>query len=168
MLRQNENQGSPGGRSNFAVAKVFGGPLYPEIRGTVWFQDVPGGTFISVQVSGLPCYRPAPPGGDPIGPHGFHVHTFGNCSIGDPNNPFLAAGQHWNPDNQPHGNHAGDFPVLFSNGGFGEMCFFTNKFKVWQVVGRSVLIHENPDDYRTQPGGDSGRRIACGIIRAWA
>jgi Cu-Zn family superoxide dismutase len=87
--------------------------------------------------------------------------------VGDPENPFLAAGEHWNPDDQPHGNHAGDFPVLFSNHGLGELCFFTDRFKVWQVIGRSVIIHENPDDFRSQPSGDSGRRIACGVILPW-
>jgi Cu-Zn family superoxide dismutase len=45
------------------------------------------------------------------------------------------------------------------------MHFFTDRFRVWEIIGRSVLIHENPDDYRTQPGGDSGRRIACGVIQ---
>lgn len=155
------------GLPSFAVARLSGSPSYPQIQGSVWFQDVPGGTFVSVQVTGLPPYEPAPPGGNPIGPHGFHIHVYGDCSVGDPENPFLAAGGHWNPYDQPHGNHAGDFPVLFSNNGLGEMCFFTDKFKVWQVIGRSVIIHENPDDYRSQPAGNSGRRIACGVIKPW-
>lgn len=155
------------GLPRFAVARITGSPSYPQISGTAWFQDVPGGTFVSVKVTGLPRYRPAPPGGDPIGPHGFHLHVRGDCSVGDPENPFLAAGEHWNPDDQPHGNHAGDFPVLFSNHGLGELCFFTDRFKVWQVIGRSVIIHENPDDSRSQPSGDSGRRIACGVILPW-
>ncbi|NLG83160.1 MAG: superoxide dismutase family protein, partial [Firmicutes bacterium] len=66
---------------------------------------------------------------------------------------------------QPHGNHAGDFPVLFSNHGRARMGFFTDRFKVVDVVGRAAIIHENPDDYRTQPAGASGRRLACGVIR---
>lgn len=152
-------------RRKKAIAHLRGSPLYPQIRGSVIFTDVPGGTEVSVHVSGLPPYQPAPPGGDPIGPHGFHIHVFGNCQIGDPAMPFLAAEENWNPDNQPHGNHAGDFPVLFSNNGKATMHFFTNRFRVWEILGRSVLIHENPDDYRTQPGGDSGRRIACGVIQ---
>lgn len=88
--------------------------------------------------------------------------------IGGPLAPQLsgvAAGGHWNPTNQPHGNHAGDFPVLFSNHGYGSMCFFTDKFKVEDVLGKAVIIHENPDDYRTQPSGDGGKRLACGVIR---
>lgn len=66
----------------------------------------------------------------------------------------------------PHGNHAGDFPVLFSNNGYARMSFFTDKFRVRDIIGRSVMIHENPDDYRSQPPGDSGKRIACGVIEA--
>ena len=67
--------------------------------------------------------------------------------------------------NQPHGNHAGDFPVLFSNNGVARMCFFTNKFKVADIIGKAVVIHQSPDDYRTQPAGDAGKRLACGVIK---
>jgi len=148
-----------------AIAEIKGGPLAPQIRGVVVFTDVPGGTEVYVEVVGLPSYQPAPPGGQPIGPHGLHIHQFGNCDVGDPQDPFGQAGGHWNPTEQPHGNHAGDFPVLFSNNGYARMSFFTDKFKVWDVVGHSVIIHENPDDYRSQPAGNAGRRLACGIIR---
>jgi Cu-Zn family superoxide dismutase len=85
--------------------------------------------------------------------------------VGDPEDPFMDAGSHWNPDNQPHGNHAGDFPVLFSNNGQAKMKFFTDRFKVRDVIGKTVIIHQSPDDYRTQPSGNSGKRLACGIIR---
>lgn len=154
----------PDGR-RVTTARIIGGPLAPQIRGIVRFKDVPGGTEVSVRVNGLPPYQPARNDQDPIGPHGFHIHEFGNCEIGDPRDPFQAAGEHWNPDNQPHGNHAGDFPVLFSNNGQARMRFFTNRFKVADIIGKSVLIHMNPDDYRSQPAGDSGKRLACGIIR---
>ncbi|MDQ0338857.1 Cu-Zn family superoxide dismutase [Caldalkalibacillus uzonensis] len=152
--------------SHVAWADIKGGPLAPNIKGIVTFKSVPGGTNVSVEVSGLPPYRPGGKKHPPIGPHGFHIHEFGTCEIGNPKNPFLEAGQHWNPTRQPHGNHAGDFPVLFSNNGYAKMCFFTNKFKVPQVIGKSVIIHQNPDDYRTQPAGDSGKRLACGVIVA--
>ena len=99
-----------------------------------------------------------------MGPHGFHIHENGACEIGDPAEPFKAAGGHWNPENEPHGNHAGDFPVLFSNGGYSRMCFFTNKFTVPQIIGKAIIIHEGPDDYKSQPAGASGKRLACGMI----
>lgn len=148
-----------------AVAHIQGGPLRPQIKGVVNFFEVPGGAWVCTEVNGLPLYRQAGNGEDPIGPHGFHIHESGNCQAGDPQNPFQAAGGHWNPTNQPHGNHAGDFPVIFSNEGYSKMCFFTNAFKPDQVIGKSVIIHMNPDDYRTQPAGDAGKRLACGTIR---
>lgn len=148
-----------------ATAVIKGGPLASNIQGTVFFMDVPGGVQVCVYVTGLPQYRPGSANQRPVGPHGFHIHEHGNCDVGDPKDPFKAAGGHWNPTNQPHGNHAGDFPVLFSNNGLSMMCFFTNKFKVNDIIGKSIIIHESPDDYRTQPAGDSGRKLACGVIR---
>jgi superoxide dismutase, Cu-Zn family len=153
------------GNFNEAMAEIKGGPQSQGITGTVYFKNVPGGTMVCAQIRGLPSYEPAQGGKSPIGPHGFHIHQNGNCEVGDPENPFAAAGGHWNPTDQPHGNHSGDFPVLFSNHGYANMCFFTDKFKVADVIGKSVIIHENPDDYRTQPAGNSGKKMACGVIR---
>lgn len=144
------------------VAEVRGGPLAPGIRGTITLRAVEGGTWVSVRLEGLPGYTQGPP---PTGPLGFHLHENGSCEVGDPNQPFMAAGGHYNPDGQPHGNHAGDFPVLFSNGGRAEMAFFTSRFRPQDVAGLAVIIHQHPDDYRTQPAGDSGPRLACGILR---
>ena len=147
-----------------ATAKIMGGPLAPQLNGNVIFFDVPGGTEVYVEVSGLPPYQPAQDSKQPIGPHGFHIHEFGICEIGNPQEPFQSAGGHWNPTNQPHGNHAGDFPVIFSNNGYARMSFFTDKFKPKDIIGKSVIIHQNPDDYRSQPAGNAGKRIACGVI----
>ncbi|MDF2988710.1 MAG: superoxide dismutase [Eubacterium sp.] len=152
-------------QNGYAIAQITGGPLAPGLFGQVIFRDVPGGTEVCVEVMGLPPYKPAQNSTPPVGPHGFHIHEFGNCSVGDPNEPFNASGSHWNPTNQPHGNHSGDFPSLFSNHGYARMCFFTDKFKVADIIGKSVIIHQNPDDYRTQPSGASGKRLACGVIR---
>lgn len=149
---------------NTAIAEIKGGPLAPQIRGEVVFQEANGGTMVYVTIMGLPDYKKAMNGLAPIGPFGFHIHENGTCEIDDVENPFEKAGEHWNPTNQPHGNHAGDFPVLFSNDSFSYMIFFTNKFKVNEVIGKSVIIHQNPDDYKTQPTGNSGKRLACGVI----
>jgi len=151
--------------TNTAVANIQGGPLAPNIMGTIYFIKAAGGTNVCVEVTGLPTYRPGVGNNDPIGPHGFHLHENGICAVGDPTDPFQAAGGHWNPTNQPHGNHAGDFPVLFSNDGVARMQFYTNKFNIEDIIGKAVIIHENPDDYRSQPSGDAGKRLACGIIR---
>ncbi len=155
----------PANTQIIAFANVTGGPLAPQLNGIVRFEDVPGGTQVCVQINGLPPYEPAQENRPPIGPHGFHIHEFGNCEVGNPNDPFKSAGGHWNPTNQPHGNHAGDFPVIFSNNGYADICFFTNKFHVSDVIGKAVIIHQSPDDYRSQPSGNAGKRLACGIIR---
>lgn len=148
-----------------AAAIIKGGPLAPGIEGVVAFKSAPGGVEVCVDISGLPAFQPARNGNPQIGPHGFHIHQSGICEIGDPKDPFQAAGGHWNPTNQPHGNHAGDFPVLFSNNSYARMCFFTDRFRIADIIGKSVIVHQSPDDYRTQPAGDSGKRLACGIIR---
>lgn len=148
-----------------AAARLVAAPEGPGVAGVVEFRSTRGGTLVAVDVSGLPPFMPGDP---PTGPHGFHIHEGSSCEAGDPANPFQAAGGHWNPDGQPHGNHAGDFPVLFSNGGRAQTTFLTSRFTADAVVGRTVIIHRYPDDYRTQPAGDSGPRIACGIIVRYA
>ncbi|WP_240377449.1 superoxide dismutase family protein [Bacillus piscicola] len=150
-----------------SYAEIKGSRLAPNLRGYVVFTNVPNGTDVYVEVAGLPPYQPGTESEDPVGPHGFHIHENGDCSVGDPASPFQAAGGHWNPTNQPHGNHAGDFPVLFSNDGYARMSFFTNTFNAADVIGKAVIIHQNPDDYRTQPAGDAGKRIGCGVIQAF-
>lgn len=150
-----------------AKAHIKGGPLRPQINGDVWFLDGPDrGTYILVHVEGLPPYRPGELGKPPIGPFGFHIHSGSTCIVGNPENPFLSAGEHYNPNNQPHGNHAGDLPNLFSMDGKAIMVFYTNRFCPLQVIGKTIIIHENPDDSRTQPSGNSGLRLACGEIKS--
>lgn len=152
-------------RPHNAVASINGGALYPRIRGSVYFAKTINGTNVIVDVFGLPPYKPATADSPQIGPHGFHIHAGGNCAIGTLTKPFPETDGHYNPTNQPHGNHIGDFPVLFSNNGHAKMTFFTNKFIPTDVVGRSVVIHLGPDDYKTQPSGGSGIEIACGVIK---
>lgn len=154
--------------ANAAYAMLTAGPDYPSISGLITFADIPGGVMVCADVQGLPPYKPASGEKGPVGPFGFHIHEMGMCEIGDPEKPFEGCGGHWNPTDQPHGNHAGDFPVLVAGStGRAKMCFITDRFMVDEILGRSVMIHENPDDYRSQPSGNSGRRIACGQIKPW-
>ena len=150
-------------RGTVAVASVQGGPLAPDVSGTVRFETVEGGTLVTVELTGLPPYTAGDP---PVGPHGFHVHATGDCAVGEADNPFQAAGGHFNPDERPHGDHAGDLPVLFSNNGSAQMTVLTDAFTVEDVLGRAVIVHQNPDDFRSQPAGASGPRLACGVIEA--
>jgi Cu-Zn family superoxide dismutase len=148
------------------IAYIKGGNDYPEISGFVKFLGTKDDVLVKVYLEGLPEFKPATPSHPQIGPHGFHLHEKGQCENSQ-TAPFVSAGPHYNPNRQLHGNHAGDFPVLFSNNGRASMSFFTNKFHVADIIGRSVIIHEGPDDYRTQPSGNSGKRIACGTVIAY-
>jgi superoxide dismutase, Cu-Zn family len=148
-----------------AIAHIIGSLKYPNLKGIVVFKDSSLGAQIWIDIVGLPEYRPATNTTPPIGPHGFHIHEFGICEDDSTKDSFQSAGGHWNPDNQPHGNHAGDFPVLFSHNGISKMWFYTSRFQILDIIGKSVIVHENPDDYRTQPDGDAGKRMGCGVIK---
>lgn len=148
-----------------ASAEFIAGPLAPNIKGCVVFKNVPEGTEVTIDVTGLPDFNSGTDHSPQIGPHGFHIHEHGNVNIGDELNPFPSTGEHWNPANQPHGNYAGDFPVLFSNHNRTFMTFFTDKFRISDIIGRSVVIHQGPDDYRSQPAGNSEKKLAAGVIK---
>ena len=145
-----------------AVCYLSGSEEYPNLTATVGFRGVPKGTWVEVAAEGLPAFQP---GMSQIGPHGFHIHNGDACGVGFGEEPFAEADGHWNPENQPHGNHPGDFPVLFSSGGRAAMLFFTDRFSPKDVIGKTLVLHQSPDDYQTQPAGGSGKRIACGVIQ---
>ncbi len=149
-----------------AIAQIHGSDLAPDVYGTVKFLGIADGSWVEAEIFGLPDFKEAMTNTPQIGPFGFHIHDSDTCGSVHTDTPFEAAGGHWNPDGEPHGNHAGDFPVLFSNGGTAKMLFFTNRFFPEDVIGRSVIIHQSPDDYVTQPSGSGGKRIACGSIVA--
>jgi Cu-Zn family superoxide dismutase len=109
--------------------------------------------------------------GVPEGVHGFHIHEKGDC--GDNGN---AAGGHYNPTGTPHGapsddaHHAGDFGnVTADSQGVVHANFTTRSITVAAgpntAVGHAVILHANPDDLKTQPTGNAGGRIACGVVQ---
>lgn len=132
-----------------ARAQISGGARNPDITGEVLVYPFQRGSLLITAVKNLPSN----------GFYGFHIHENGECS-GD----FTSAGSHYNPTNAPHPMHAGDLPNLLSNDGFAYMMVYTNRVKPQEVIGRAFIIHDMPDDYRTQPAGDAGARIACGVI----
>jgi Cu-Zn family superoxide dismutase len=108
--------------------------------------------------------------GVPPGVHGFHIHEKGDC--GDNGN---AAGGHYNPTGTPHGNpnfdphHAGDFGNVSADAqGNVSRTFVTRSITVVEgpttAVGHAIILHANPDDLTTQPTGNAGARIACGVV----
>jgi len=105
--------------------------------------------------------------------HGFHIHEAGDCSSGD----GMSAKGHFNPHGRPHGEptsaerHAGDLPALKAGkDGRAKIDVTLDVISIGQgpgnIVGRGLIIHADPDDYKTQPTGNAGARIACGVIKA--
>ena len=108
------------------------------------------------------------------GLHAIHIHEFGNCSSND----AKSAGGHWNPDNQNHGkwgsssHHKGDIANLKADSlGIAKLKF---KTPLWcldcqdslkNIIGKSIIIHEGIDDFKSQPSGNAGKRIGCGVIK---
>jgi Cu-Zn family superoxide dismutase len=132
-------------------------------QGAVHFEQMPDGSVeINIDISGL----------EPNSVHGFHLHDKGDC--GDNGN---AAGGHFNPTSMPHGapdaasHHAGDFGNITANDkGVVATTVTSHMLTVTpgpnSVVGHAVIVHANPDDLTTQPSGNAGPRIACGVVEA--
>jgi superoxide dismutase, Cu-Zn family len=104
---------------------------------------------------------------------GFHIHEAGDCSSGD----GMSAKGHFNPHGKPHGRagsaerHAGDLPSLKAGkDGRAKLDATVDGISIGKgagdIVGRGLIIHADPDDYKTQPTGNAGARIACGVIKA--
>lgn len=142
-----------------AWADLRGDVLHPGIYGIALFHQTPDGVIVAVDVSGLPSAQGACSGRF----FAFHIHE-GSACRGSATDPFSAAGSHFNPTGCPHPFHAGDLPPLLGCDGDALSVFLTNRFRVDEVVGRTVIIHDQPDDFTTQPAGNAGSRIACGVI----
>lgn len=129
--------------------------------GTVRFVQSGNQVRVSGEVRGL----------KPGAVHGFHVHEKGDCSSGDGN----SAGGHFNPEAKSHGqhgqgmHHAGDLPSLKADAnGVAAFNFESTTIRVGSgatdVVGKGLIVHRDPDDFKTQPTGNSGPRLACAVI----
>jgi Cu-Zn family superoxide dismutase len=132
--------------------------------GTAEMTQTPAGVLIKLSVKGLPP-----------GDHAFHVHAVGKCEP-----PFESAGPHFNPANKKHGlmatdgPHAGDMPNLHIPAG-GELVVevLNNSVtlekgkpnSVFDTDGSTLIIHAGVDDYKTDPAGNAGGRISCGVIQ---
>ena len=132
--------------------------------GWVRFEASGSQVLVTAEVRGL----------KPNSEHGFHVHEKGDCSAPD----AMSAGGHFNPGGKPHAHHAqaerhaGDMPNLKADAeGVAKFSFSSDGLSAASgaansVVGRAVVVHRDPDDFKTQPAGNSGPRIACGVVAA--
>jgi Cu-Zn family superoxide dismutase len=131
--------------------------------GTVTFVQSGEVVKVSGSISGL----------KPHAEHGFHVHEKGDCSSGD----GMSAGGHFNPGGKAHGHHGmgdhhtGDLPSLKADAaGVATFNFESRTIRVGStandIVGKGLIVHRDPDDYKTQPTGNAGPRLACAVITA--
>jgi Cu-Zn family superoxide dismutase len=148
--------GAPGAASQLSATKGN------TASGSVTFTQRGDKVVIAASLSGL----------KPNAEHGFHVHEKGDCSSGD----GMSAGGHFNPRAKAHAHygsgerHAGDMPNIKTDAlGNASYSFETDLFTVpdgpASVIGRAVVIHRDADDYKSQPAGNSGPRIACGVVQ---
>ena len=129
--------------------------------GVVTFQSIGAKVLVNAEIRGL----------KPNAEHGFHIHEKGDCSSGD----GMSAGGHFNPTAKGHGahgssaHHAGDLPSLMADAnGVAKLTFETNAISVGNaptdILGLGLIVHRDPDDYKTQPTGNAGPRLACAVI----
>lgn len=137
-----------------AVAQVSGSDATHSLNGTVRLYQQEGHVLVTAHICGLPPESES-------GFFGFHIHEGTSCSDG-----FVLTGGHFNPAGFPHPRHAGDLPPLLSCAGEAVMVVMTDRFRVDDVIGRTIVIHDRLDDFTSQPAGNAGTKIACGVIRA--
>jgi len=151
------------------AGRVLGETAHADLRnaqgqkvGAATLEQTPHGVLITVDLQGLPP-----------GTHAFHIHAVGKC---DP--PFKSAGGHFNPTHKHHGilnpagMHAGDLPNIYvpENGKLKFDVFATavtlgkGPNSLFDADGSSLVIHAGADDYKSDPAGDAGARLACGVI----
>lgn len=88
----------------------------------------------------------------------------GTSCTGNVDDEFANTGSHFNPKMCPHPFHAGDLPPLIECNGIAYMNVLLQKFQIKDILGKVIIIHDMPDDFTTQPAGNSGKKIACGKI----
>jgi superoxide dismutase, Cu-Zn family len=125
-----------------------------DVKGVVVFEPAAGGVKVTGVVGGL----------EPGSKHGFHVHQFGDCSAPDAS----SAGDHYSPTKSEHGGitaprHAGDLGNIEADAK-GVAAVDVTVPNTAPFVGRGLIVHAKADDLKTQPTGDSGARVACGVL----
>jgi len=145
----------PSSRCPQAAARLSGGTAAPTLSGAVQFCQMDRGVLVTAHVSGLPRENES-------GFFALHIHEGTSCA----GNGFDQTLTHYDPTGAPHPGHAGDLPPLLSNGGEAYLSVLTDRFRLSDVVGRTVVIHSGPDDFSSQPAGNAGSKIACGVIQS--
>ncbi|HYO16765.1 MAG TPA: superoxide dismutase family protein [Thermoanaerobaculia bacterium] len=156
--------GTPAGGPSSATATLQGAPG-DDISGTVTFHATDDGVHVVAEVQGV----------DGAGKHGFHVHENGQCDHQGETH-FSSAGGHFNPTGVEHAcpptdpRHAGDLGnIEVGANGSARMELAVTGLSLSgpnSVIGKAIILHANPDDCKTQPTGNAGDRLACGVVTA--
>ena len=142
-----------------AVAVLHATKIGGEASGVVTFTAVEGGVRVEADIKGLTP-----------GLHGFHIHEFGDCSSPD----AMSAGGHFNPEKTDHGapgaakRHIGDLGNIEAKANGVAKVDMIDPHLTFaghtSIIGRGLIVHEKPDDLKTQPTGNAGGRVACAVI----
>lgn len=142
-------------------ADIKGSEVHPKIAGTVLVYWLPEGFYLQADLEGLPGSRV----------FGLHIHDGLVCAPVGSDEPFSEAGGHLNNCGEgtwcsQHPYHAGDLPSVFSDAeGNAAARVYIDRAQIEELSGKPIVIHGLPDDFKTQPSGNSGVRIACGILK---
>lgn len=142
-----------------AIAYIRGVGEYAAVSGVVAFRPAKNGVLVTADICGLPQSN------ETAGIFAFHLHEGGSCT-GTPKDPLADTGGHYHPTDAPHPAHAGDLPPLFAGEGCAWMAALTTRFTVEEIIGKTAVIHSRADDFTSQPAGNAGQKIACGVITA--
>ena len=142
------------------IAQIRGSAAYPDVKGTAKLYWLSEGMYAVFELEGLP----------PDTVLGFHIHDGLACGAVTGAEPFAAAGKHFSVCSEDmqcgrHPYHAGDLPPLLSDeSGRASSQVFTKRTDVSGVSGKPIVVHRMSDDLMTRPAGNSGVRIACGLL----
>lgn len=136
-----------------AEAIIRGGNEHPKLTGKIKFFQKRNAVLVVADITGLPQ--------TPTGFFGFHIHEGKSCD----GKGFQETKSHYNPTNAHHPAHAGDLPPLILCNGGAYLAVATDRFTIKDIIGRTVVIHGMPDDFTSQPAGNAGMKIGCGVIK---
>lgn len=138
-----------------AKANIKGNKNYPNINGKVEFYQTLAGVLVVTEIENLEIEN------NKTNFYAMHIHSGDTC---EEINSNYSDAPHYNPENNLHPLHAGDLPNLLSNNGYVFNVVLTNRFDVKEIIGKTIMLHEDPDDATTNPSGNSKNKIACGKI----
>lgn len=140
-----------------AMAWVTGNRSHRQLSGLVKFYHTDyEGILIEAEFFGLPNVNMP----NSTNFYAMHIHENGDCS-----NNFTQTGMHYTLQPAPHPQHSGDLLPLLGNQGYAWSAFYDKRLVLSEILGRSVIVHSLPDDFTSQPAGNSGEKIGCGVIR---